>query len=186
MKTTLYLLVFALIFLWGCETRTFTYVSSVKRTLEYTVDQEGAFSARHVMNDRDFNKDLDLPVDAIVRAVNIEYFAIDAQPRKNNQASNVQLSCYAGADEKLFADNVVLPVDLTFEYKAMPNLIPTGVQSIRDDLEGFIVSSDPSTIAFRIAGDSHPATGERINVNIKIEVSIAVAYDVESEFPKVL
>lgn len=186
MKTTLYLLVFALIFLWGCETRTFTYVSSVKRTLEYTVDQEGAFFERHVISATDFNKDLDLPVDAIVRAVNIEYFAIDAQPIEDNQASSVQLSCYAGAGEVLFAENVVLPVDLTFEYKAMPNLISAGVKSIRDDLEGFIVSSDPPTIAFRITGDSHPTAGERIHVNIKIEVSIAVAYDVESEFPRVL
>jgi hypothetical protein len=43
-----------------------------------------------------------------------------------------------------------------------------------------VKDSNPPSIAFRIAGDSEPAS-ERIFVVIRIKATITVAYDVESD-----
>ena len=182
MKTTIIGLGILLGFFWGCETRTFTYVSTVPKTLEYTVDQTGAFSENYTLYTDDFNDDLDLPEDAIIRGVSIESFAIQAESQEGNEASSVKMDCYAGSETEPFAKEVTLPVDLSLSYNAMSGLVSSAVSKLRDELEGFVVDSDPPSIAFRIEGDSDPVPGKRILVTIRIKVTVTVAYDIESEF----
>lgn len=185
MKTIIIVLAVSLGFLWGCETRTFTFVSTIPKTLEYSVDQTGAFSETYNLYADDFNDDLDLPEDAIIRAVEIESFAIKAEPQEGNEASVVRIDCYAGTETEPFAEDVPIPVDLSLSYKAMPGLASSLVSKLRDELEGFVVDSNPLSIAFRIEGDSDPA-GERIHALIQIKVTITVGYEKESEFPSFL
>ena len=181
MKTVIISLLLGMFLLWGCETTTYTFVSTVFKDLDYTVDEEGAFSESYTLYADDFNDDLDLPDDAIIRGVYIESFAIRAKPLANNEASAVKVDVYAGKETDFFAEDVVLPVDLSLAFQAMPNLVSAAVSKLRDELEGFVIDSDPLSIAFRIEGDSDPEPGERILVDIQIKVTITVYYDVESD-----
>ncbi|MBS3776448.1 MAG: hypothetical protein KGY70_14730 [Bacteroidales bacterium] len=178
MKTIIIALLIGMGFLWGCETRTYTFVSTISKDLVYTIDQKGTFSESYTLYADDFNEDLDLPEDAIIRGVNIESFAIKAEPQTGNEASSVKMNVYAGEEPDPFAEDVILPVDISFQ--AMPNLISSAVSELKDELEGFVKDSNPPSIAFRIGGDSEPA-GERIFVVIRIKATITVAYDMESD-----
>lgn len=182
MKTSIVAVALSLLFMLGCETRTFQYVTTLDRTLEFTVDQEGAFSETYTIYAGDFNDELDLPDDAVVQGVYIEAFSIASQQLPGNEASQVLLDCYGGADEKLFADELAVAVEVSYNYKTMKRLLEDGVNAIRDDLEGFVRTSTPSSIVFRAEGDSYPVAGERIHATIRIGVTITVGYEMESEF----
>ncbi|MGM0532758.1 MAG: hypothetical protein ACQER7_15530 [Bacteroidota bacterium] len=180
MKTIIIALLIGISLLWGCESTTYTFVSTISKDLEYTVDKNGAFSESYTLYADDFNEDLDLPEDAMIRGVYIESFAIKAEPQADNEASSVKMDVYAGEEPDPFAEDIILPVDLSLEFQAMPNLISSAVNELKNELEGFVKDSNPSSIAFRIEGDSEPA-GERILSVIRIKATITVAYDVESE-----
>jgi len=182
MKAILIALVMGLFLLGGCETRNFQYVTTLEKTLEYVVDQEGAFSQSYTLYASDINDDLDLPEDATVIGVYVEAFSVATRQLTGNEASSVVLTCYGGADEDVFVRDLEVPVDLEFNYRAMSGLLTAGVSSIRQDLEGFVVSSDPAAIAFRIEGDSAPQAGQRIHATIHIELTVTVGYQQESEF----
>ena len=175
-------LVSGLFLLGGCETRTFQYVSTIEKTLEYIVDQEGSFSESYILYASGFNDELDLPDDAMIVGVYIEAFSVAASQLEGNEASSVRLTCYAGEDEDLFVENLEVPVELEFSFMPMSGLLTAGVSNIRQDLEGFVVSSDPPAIAFRIEGDSAPEAGQRIHSTIHIELTVTVGYEQESEF----
>ena len=181
MKTFIIGLLIGMTLLWGCEPSTYTFVNTVTKDLEYTVDETGAFSETYTLFEDDFNKDLDLPEDAIIRGVNIESFAIKSNPQTENEASAVKMNVYAGTEPDPFAKDVTLPVNLYLNYRAMPNLVTAAVNKLRDQLYGFVVDNDPLSIIFRIEGDSDPVPGERIYLIIKIRVTITVYYDVESD-----
>ena len=181
MKTIITCLLIALGVMWGCESSTYTFVSTITKDLEYTVGKEGNFSESYSLYANDFNDDLDLPEDATIGGVYIESFAIEAEPQPDNEASAVKINCYAGTETQPFAQDVVLPVDLSFSLASMPGLVSSGISSLRNELEGFVIDSDPQSIAFRIEGDSDPDPGERISVVVTIHVTITVAYDVENE-----
>ncbi len=182
MKSLYIFLAVALCLLWNCETRTFRYVTTISRTVEDTVDQQGAFSEHYTIYASDINEELDLPVDAVIRGVHIEAFSIAVERLENNETPEVILDCYGGQDTALFANDVIVPTELSISYRAMSNLIATGVSSIREDLEGFVTDSDPPSITFWIQGDSHPDAGQRVNVRIYLEITITVGYELESEF----
>jgi hypothetical protein len=181
MKTFIICFLIAIGLLWGCETSTYTFVSTVTKDLEYTVDETGTFSESYTLFANDINKDLNLPEDAIIRGVNIESFAIKSDPHSENETYAVKMDVYAGTEPDPFANDVTLPVNLYLNYRAMPNLVTAAVTKLRDQLRDFIVDSDPLSIAFRIEGDSDPVPGERIYLDIRIRITITVYYDVESE-----
>mgnify|MGYP006987897763 FL=1 len=182
MKTIMITLALGLFLLGGCETRTFQYVTTIEKTLVYDVDQQGRFSESYTLYASDFNDELDLPDDATILGVYIEAFSVATSQLEGNEASSVRLTCYAGEDEDLFVENLEVPVELVFNYRPMSGLITAGVSNIRQDLEGFVVSSDPAAIAFRLEGNSAPDPGQRIHALIHIELTVTVGYEQESEF----
>jgi hypothetical protein len=61
-------------------------------------------------------------------------------------------------------------------------LVNDGIDVIRDDIEGFVIDGIPAFIIFTITGDTSPNPGQTIHANVSIQISLAVAYDLETEF----
>jgi hypothetical protein len=54
---------------------------------------------------------------------------------------------------------------------------------MRNDLMGIVESGNPPSIVFRLQGDSDPVSGQRLNVDVRIDVTVTVLYALETEFP---
>ncbi len=185
MKTMLFsVMLLALLMLGACETRTFEYVTTLSRTLDYTVDHEGAFNQTSVVTTSDLNDEMDLPEDAIIGEIYVEALAVAVENLSNNQATAVIMDGYA--NDRMFVNDLVSPIDpATYEFTAMANLVSAGVKAISDDLAAYFMTGSPPTIAFRLEGDSHPTPGETIHIRITIEVTLTVQYALETEFPDI-
>ena len=168
----------------GCETRTFEYVATVTKTWDYTVDQEGAFVSNYLADASGINDELDLPEDAIIGDVYVEALSVAVEHLTDNEATGVMITGYA--NDRIFVED--LPVSInpaTYELTAMANLVSAGVKAIGDDLAAYFMTGSPTSIEFRMEGDSHPDAGEIINIRVIIEMTLTVQYALESEFPNI-
>lgn len=184
MKSIITILLLGLMILGSCETRTFQYVSTVTRNMEFTVNQQGAFNESYTIYADEFNDELDLPADAEVVEVFIESFSTAVNPLSGNEATAVKINGYAQADEtSLFVEDLVVSISSgSLQFVRMTNLVTTGVQDIKNALKGFVTVGNPDSITFRIEGDSDPQPGQTIQVELLIDISVSVAYEIESEF----
>jgi hypothetical protein len=182
MKAKFLAFVLGAILLAGCEDRTFEYVATVSQSLDYTIDQEGAFDETYTVYANSFNDELDLPDDAIIGDVFIEALSVGVKELSGNEASAVKLTGSAGGTN--FVEDLVVDVATgTYEFTVMAGLIEEGIRRMRNDLMGIVESGNPPSIVFRLQGDSDPVTGQRLNVDVRIDVTVTVLYALETEFP---
>lgn len=186
MKTKVLLYCVGLFFiLTNCETSTFQYVMSSSRSLDYTVDHTGRFVENYQIAASKEKADLDLPEDAIVRGVYIEALSISTETFAGNEADEIILDGWIIADDTVqFLDKFIMPiVSGEGDFIKLGNLVANGIISTRENLESFITEGVPSSIEFRLEGNSSPETGEKIHLNIVIDITMSVSYALESEVP---
>lgn len=186
MKTKIIIWCAGLVFLLaGCETSTFYYVANVSRTLDYTVNHTGRFTESYEVSASEINADLDLPDDAIVRGVFIEALAVSTETLSENEADDISLDGWIMTNETVqFLDEFVMPVEPgQSDFIRLGNLVTDGILKIQESFEGFIEEGNPSSVSFRLEGDSYPDSGETVNMNILIEITLSVSYELESEVP---
>lgn len=186
MKTRVLLYCVGLFFiLTNCETSTFPYVMSSSRSLDYTVDHTGRFAENYEIAASEVNADLDLPENAIVRGVYIEALSISTETLSENEADEIILDGWIIADETVqFLEGFVMPIEPgVSDFIKLGNLVANGILSIRENLESFILEGVPSSVGFRLEGNSYPETGEKIHLNISIDITMSVSYELESEVP---
>lgn len=173
-----------LMVLGGCETRTFEYVTTVSKTMVYTVDQLGAFTQSNVISAEALNDEFDLPEDAIIGDILIEALTVAVEPLSDNQATAVTMDGLANG--RLFVDDLVTNITPgSYEFTNMANLIASGVQAIGDDLATYYRTGSPPTIDFQLVGDTYPEAGERIHIRIQIGMTLSLQYALETEFPAI-
>jgi hypothetical protein len=187
MKTIIAGLFLSLLFTWGCETRTFQYLSSVDKVIEFTINQQGAFTESKTIYASEINSELDLPANAEVRNVFIEAFSIKAEILQGNQADEIKFDGFSQAEgdntQTEFLSDAIVPIDITTQdFIKLAFLVNDGIDVIRDDIEGFVIDGIPAFIIFTITGDTSPNPGQTIHANVSIQISLAVAYDLETEF----
>jgi len=173
------------IILTNCETSTFQYVMSSSRSLDYTVDHTGRFTENNEIAASELNADLELPEDAIVRGVYIEALSISTETLSENEADEIILDGWIIADETVqFLEGFVIPIEPgESDFIKLGNLVANGILSISENLESFILEGVPSSVGFRLEGNSYPETGENIHLNISIDITMSVTYELESEVP---
>lgn len=166
----------------GCEDRTFEYVATASPSLDYTVDQEGAFDETYTVFANSFNDELDLPDDAIIGDVFIESLSVGIKELSGNEATAVKLTGSAGGVN--FVEDLVVDVETgDYDFTVMAGLLEAGIRKIRDDLKGIVESGNPPSIVFRLQGDSDPVAGQRLNVDVRVNMTVTVLYAIETEFP---
>lgn len=173
-----------LLVLGGCETRTFEYVTTVSKTMVYTVDQSGAFTETNMVSADELNDEFDLPEDAIIGDIFIEALTVAVEPLTDNEATAITMDGYANG--RLFVDDLV--TDMTagdYEFTNMANLLASGVRAIGEDLAAYYRTGSPPTVEFRLEGDTHPEAGERIHIRIQIGMTLSLQYALETEFPAI-
>jgi hypothetical protein len=123
-----------------------------------------------------------LPKDAQIVDVYVEAVSVAVEHLTGNEATAASMDGYVGGTQ--FVNDLVINITPgTYEYTAMANLVANGIKTMSDDLEGFVVASDPPSMVFSINGDSHPAAGQVLRMRILIDVTITVIYSLETEFP---
>jgi hypothetical protein len=187
MKAIIFGLLLSLVFTWGCETRTFQYLSTVNKVVEFTIDQQGAFNENKTIYATEINSDLDLPANAEVRNVYIESFSVKVGILQGNQANQIKFDGFSQAEgdntQTKFISEAIVPIDITTQdFVKLAFLLSDGIEKIRDDIEGFVVDGIPAFIIFTVQGDTYPATGETIHAKVNIQIALSVAYDLETEF----
>ena len=187
MKALIYSLLAVFLLFSGCETKTFQYLTGMKRDLDFTVNETGAFEDSTTIFAADINDELDLPADAVIRNVFVESFSYSIEELEGNIATAAELDGYvrsAGSSSREeFVRDAPLSLAMTAgDYVKLAGLVSDGVVNIRETLEDFMLTGDPAFLVFIIEGDTDPNPGERIHVRIRIRVSFSVAYDVETEF----
>ena len=158
---------------------------SSSRSLDYTVDHTGRFTENNEIAASELNADLELPEDAIVRGVYIEALSISTETLSENEADEIILDGWIIADETVqFLEGFVIPIEPgESDFIKLGNLVANGILSIRENLESFILEGVPSSVGFRLEGNSYPETGENIHLNISIDITMSVTYELESEVP---
>ena len=187
MKAIITGLLLSLIFSWGCETRTFQYLSSVNKVMDFTIDQQGAFTESKTIYANEINSELDLPANAEVRNVFIESFSVKVEILQDNQANQIKFDGFSQAEgdntQTKFISDAIIPIDASTEdFVKLAFLLENGINVIRDDIEGFVIDGIPAFIKFSIKGDTYPDTGEIIHARVHIQIALTVAYDLETEF----
>ncbi|MFP3861266.1 MAG: hypothetical protein ACLFUW_10620 [Bacteroidales bacterium] len=186
MKTKIISCCAGLVFLLaGCETSSFYYVMNVSNNFEYTVNHTGRFTENYEVLASEVNSDLDLPDDAIVRGVFIEALSVRTETLSENEADGIKLDGWIMTNETVqFLDEFLMPVEPgQSDFIRLGNLVTDGILKIQESFEGFILDGNPSSVGFRLEGDSDPNPGETIDMNILIEVTLSVSYELESEVP---
>ncbi|MBN2347843.1 MAG: hypothetical protein JXJ22_03345 [Bacteroidales bacterium] len=179
MKKNIIILFLVPFFFSSCEKRKFEFDLSLNLEETYIVDHTGNFSESQTITRSDVMDALSIPENAEIESVSIESIAISIQVLNDNEASALLVSGMAqlgNGSPQIFNNFPISLVGVDIPFVGINSLIADGVEGIKDKIEGYIKGTDSAPFSIEISGDSSPTAGQRVHVQILIQVKGNVKY----------
>lgn len=140
----------------------------------FNFDVEGAFDESRLITRAEVISDVDIPEDAQVKRVDIEYIAAEVVPLSGNEATNgVTINAYYG-DDPFFTDK-----DIGFNsgLEVVTGLNANTVIALRNQLLNYFDNdgSNNEDIVIRVSGNTNPP-GQNLKVRVMVRLQGSVTF----------
>jgi len=167
----------------SCESRRFQFVATLNRTVDFPVDQTGAFSTVRTITAAQMRSNLNVPEDATIIRVDIEALSLVPETLANNQAAEVKVSGYVkdqGKNLYMFKDksiNLKTGVDVGWGLRVpLTTLIEEGVASLKNKINDHVKRINDANIEIGLSGDTVPG-GKRLLMKVHFEIKATILYE---------
>ncbi len=178
-RILLVLLISAGLLACGCQKKLFHFVVPLKKIATVTVNQKGEFAGIDRIKAADIRNALNVPENGTITGVDIESLQIKVRVMPGNEAKWLKLSGYVVDNGKpllLFEKKSITLVAVNAPYAGLNSLIESGVDRLKDKINGQVKKVNNADIEVGLTGDSDPA-GQQIKVEIDFKITATVRYD---------
>lgn len=178
----------ALLMLTSCEKRLFHFVATINQSPTFTFDNTGPFVQRVVITSDRIKAAIDVPSDARITGVDIESLSLRVTVKPENRASALSVTgvtINANQQRKVMFQNYPVPlVGVNVPVIGLNSLIEDGISELRGKINGYVQNTDNTAFVIEVSGNSSPASGQRVTIDLNLIVKASVKYDQCVEVPQ--